>query len=98
MADFRLTPRALADLDAIAEYTLGRWGRKQAEIYLGALVDRMKRLAGSPELGRNRDDIAPGYRCFPEGRHLIFYVVADGRISVIGVPHQSMDVDSHFGN
>ena len=97
MADYRLTPRALADLDAIAEYTLARWGRTQAESYLTALTDRMAWLAASPELGQQRDDIAPGYRCFREGQHLVFYLVSDGFISIIGVPHNSMDVGAHLG-
>ena len=97
MAKFLLTPQALADLDAVAEYTLGRWGRQQVKIYLTALTDRMEWLAESPDLGKSRDEIAPGYRSFPEGSHLIFYIPEDGHISIIGVPHQSMDVDKHFG-
>ena len=97
MADYRLTPCALADLDAIADYTLNRWGRAQAATYLTALTDRMAWLAASPDLGHRRDDVAPGYRCFREGQHLVFYVLSDGGISVIGVPHSSMDVGAHLG-
>lgn len=97
MASYRLTPRALADLDAIAEYTLDTWGRAQTERYLTALTDRMAWLAAAPDLGKARDEIAPGYRSFPEGRHLIFYIEAGGFISIIGVPHRSMDAQTLSG-
>jgi len=33
MADYRLTRRAAADLDAIAEFTIGRFGVDQARRY-----------------------------------------------------------------
>lgn len=96
MADYVLTPRALADLDDIAEYTLERWGRAQAEKYLSALTKRMEWLAASPNLGANRDEIAQGYRCFPEGNHLVFYIIKHDMIQIIGVPHKSMDIDVHL--
>lgn len=96
LGSYRLTPRALADLDAIAEYSLDRWGRVRTRKYLKALTDRMAWLAASPELGKRRDDVATGYMCFPEGSHLIFYVEIGGSISIIGVPHNSMDVGSHL--
>lgn len=96
VAEFELTPRALRDLDAIADYSISKWGADRTEQYLGALVDRMQWLADNPELGRKRNDIAAGYRCFGEGRHLIFYLAAEGFISIIGVPHASMDIDAHI--
>lgn len=97
MADYRLTPRALADLDAIADYSLDRWGREQTERYLSNLTKRMEKLAETPSMGRDRSEVAPGYRSFPEGRHMIFYVEVEAGISVIGVPHASMDIRAHLG-
>ena len=97
MADYRLTPRALADLDAIADYSLARWGREQTERYLSNLIKRMEMLAETPTLGRDRSEVAPGYRSFPEGRHIVFYVEVNSGIAVVGVPHASMDIRSHLG-
>lgn len=71
--------------------------RVQVTRYLAALTDRMAWLAAAPELGKARDDVARGYRSFPEGRHLIFYIEADGGISIIGVPHSSMDTQTLSG-
>ncbi len=86
VAEYRLTPRALYDLDAIADYSLDRWGPRQTEDYL-------RQLAENPSVGRTRDDVADGYRSFPEGKHVIFYLVmSEEEIAVIGVPHGAMDV------
>lgn len=94
---YRLTPRAANDLDDIADYTIQKWGENQANDYLGALVGRFESLAVNPTLGRNRDDVHPGYRSFPEGHHIIFYTVHDDYIAIIGIPHKSMDVGAILG-
>lgn len=96
MAEFKLTPRALKDLDAIADYSLGKWGSERTTEYIDALVRRMHWLAENPELGRERRDVAAGYRSFTQGRHVVFYIVGEGSISIIGVPHASMDIAAYF--
>ena len=68
---WKLTPRALEDLDAIADYTLEKWDIE-------------------------RPDIHPGYRSFPVGSHVVFYVDDGNFINIIGIPHKSMDVGSFF--
>ena len=93
---YRLTPRALADLDAIASYTLERWGEAQVEAYLRALSNRFEWLAENPQLGKPRDDVAKGYRCYLQGRHLIFYIFDDSSVDIIGLPHRSMDIETFF--
>jgi toxin ParE1/3/4 len=93
---WRLTPRAREDLDAIAAYTIEKWGDEQLESYLGALIARFARLAESPMLGRDRADVHPGYRSFPEGSHVVFCMVDGDFINIIGIPHKSMDVGPVF--
>lgn len=94
VAEYRLTPRALSDLDNIADHSLERWGAARAALYLESLQRRFQWLAENPDLGRNRDEIAPRYRSFPEGQHVIFYVVMQAAIAIIGVPHGAMDITS----
>ena len=69
---FRLTLRAAADFDAIADYTMESWGLAQLETYLHGLNSRFEWLADNPFAGRERNDIHPGYRSYPEGSHIIF--------------------------
>jgi toxin ParE1/3/4 len=93
---WRLTPRALEDLDAIADYTIEKWGVNQLDGYLGLLVESFERLSENPSLGRERPDIQPGYRCFPAGSHIVFYIEDGNFINIIGISHKSMDVGSLF--
>jgi toxin ParE1/3/4 len=93
---FRVTPRAARDLDEIARWTLEQWGVARMERYLRALNARFEWLAQHPKAGRARDDVAAGYRSFAEGQHLIFYIIHENTIAIIGMPHQAMDVGGYF--
>ena len=93
---FRLTPRAVADLDAIADYTIETWGPAQLETYLMGFNNRFQWLADNPLAGRERNDVQPGFRSYPEASHVIFYIVNEGQVDIIGIPHKSMDVSAFF--
>jgi toxin ParE1/3/4 len=92
----RITPRALADLDAIADYTLATWGEAQTAKDLTKLQKRFQGLAEHPYAGRHRDEIGESYHSYPHGAHVIFYVIEAEHIAVIGVPHGSMDIEAYF--
>jgi toxin ParE1/3/4 len=94
---YALRELARSDLEAIWVYTIEQWGVDQAERYLQGLFDCLEELAANPRLGRERDDLKAGYRSFPQGRHVVFYVIASAGIEVIGIVHQSADVDAHLG-
>lgn len=96
MTAFRLTPRALRDLDAIADYTMTTWGERQTEKYISELQERFRWLAQHPKVGRARDEIGDGYRSYPHSAHVIFYVIDGADIAIIGVPHGAMDVEAYF--
>ena len=96
MSAFRITPRAASDLRDVARYTLGTWGRKQRDAYLREMDKRFAWLAENPMLGKPRPDIREGYRSYPQGSHVIFYLVRDTGIDIIGVLHQRMDVVNYF--
>lgn len=92
---YRITPRARDDLIAIARFTEHRWGKLQRDRYLRALEHRFDWLAQNPGAGRHREDVREGYFCYPQGQHLIFYLVRESGIAIIGIPHQHMDSDRY---
>ena len=96
-AAYALRELAVADLEAIWVYTVEQWGVEQAERYLKSLFACFEDLAENPQLGRQRNEVKAGYRSFPQGRHVVFYVVAPAGIEVIGIAHQSPDVETHMG-
>lgn len=93
---FRITPRAKADLHGIWDYTFETWGEHQADAYVSALYQRFGFLADQPRLGKHRADIKGGYYCFPQGEHLVFYIICDDRIDIIGVPRKDMNILNYF--
>jgi toxin ParE1/3/4 len=55
------------------------------------------KLATSPELGRSREELAPGIRSFPVGRYVIFYRRhRRGGIEIARVLHGARDLDLLF--
>jgi toxin ParE1/3/4 len=93
---YRLTPRALRDLDAITDYTLATWGERQTAKYLAELEQRFRRLAQNPKAGRLRNDVRDGFRSYPHGAHVIFYVINSASIAIIGIPRGAMDIEAYF--
>jgi toxin ParE1/3/4 len=93
---YALHQQAQYDLEAIWIYSYREWGVEQADQYIRALLSRFTWLSENPQLGKQRTEIKPGYYCFPEGMHLIFYKITQDGINIIGVPHQNMDIVSYF--
>ena len=93
---FRITPRAYSDLIKIGEYTQEVWGTRQRNKYLKELDAQFKWLAKHPYSGKHRLDIKDGYYCFLQGSHLVFYLIYDHHIDIIGIPHKSMDIENYF--
>jgi len=91
-----ISEMAKQDLASIEEYTRDNWGKRQADDYLSQIENRFLRLLESPYLGTARPDVSEGYRCLPEGKHLIFYRVDDDAVNISGVPHTSMDLERHL--
>ncbi len=96
MADYRLRPKARADIDDIWSYSYRTWGTQQARRYVAVLRDVCTELATDPALGRSRDDLHEGLRVYPAGRHLIFYLTADRGIDVVRILHERMDIARHL--
>lgn len=93
---YRITPRAADDIRSIGQYTQINWGRKQRNRYLRVLDKRFAWLAENPGMGKHRTDIKDGYYSYPEGSHVVFYLVREDGIDILGIPHQHMDVLNYF--
>ncbi|QEY59387.1 type II toxin-antitoxin system RelE/ParE family toxin [Pseudomonas sp. C27(2019)] len=92
----RVTPRARDDLKNIGRYTERTWGKAQRNHYLKSLDARFDWLAENPQLGKHRPDICEGYHSFPEGQHVVFYLLDSRTLDIIGIPHKEMDTISYF--
>lgn len=93
---YTIRQSVVAELETIWLYTFEQWGVDQADHYTRSLLDRFSWLAKNPRAGKSRDDVKPGYFSFPEGRHIVFYLLGEEGIDIIGLPHQSMDIISYI--
>jgi toxin ParE1/3/4 len=80
VAEYRFRPKARADIEGIWHYTVRTWGGPQARRYLAAI----------------RDELWPGLRAFPSGKHVVYYLVASYGVDVVRVLHERMDPPSHL--
>ncbi len=93
---YRVTPKAAQDLKNIGRYTLKTWGKEQRDVYLCAIDNRFSWLAEQPNRGKYRSDVQECYYSYPQGSHVIFYLIRDQGIDIIGIPHQRMDIMNYF--
>jgi toxin ParE1/3/4 len=97
MAKFKLTNKAVEDLQAIWQYTCDTWSERQADKYYLLLIKSCEELAASPKLGKSYNEIAPGILGFIAYRHLIFFrKISDKEIEVIRILHGQMDLKNKF--
>jgi toxin ParE1/3/4 len=97
MHPYLLTAAARKDIVDIGRFTSEKWGKRQRDKYLKQLDDAFKLLARQSDIGRDADDIKPGYKKFSQGSHIIFYRAGtESRIVVVRILHNSMDVEQHL--
>lgn len=96
MARYNFTAHAAEDLRNIIRHTRQTWGLKQARHYRQELELSLNRLGERPDMGRSREEIAPGVRSFLVAEHIAFYAPRRGGITILRLLHPSMDVERAF--
>jgi toxin ParE1/3/4 len=87
---------AKADIAAIRRYSRRRWGREQADHYVGLIIARIAWLMLNASRGSRQDQILPGLRRINVRRHAIFYRDLPDAIEIARVLHQQMDHAGQF--
>ena len=96
MPVFRLTPDAQDDLIEIRRYTLQQWGAEQSQKYLREIRNTIGLLAETPALGKSRPEVGANVHSFPQGSHVIYYVIHNQQMVVFGVLHKRMAPLAHL--
>lgn len=87
VSDYRLSPSALKDLDAIWDHSARKWSVGQADTYTRDLAADMAFLVQHPQIAPERREVRPPVRLYRSGSHLIIYRVEAGWILVLRVVH-----------
>ncbi|GLO69092.1 toxin ParE1 [Phaeobacter inhibens] len=77
-----LTPKAQSDLEDIWLYSVRKWGREQADLYLDTLEQVFETLCSLPELARKYVEITPAVRMHQTGQHVVIYQTQDNQLLV----------------
>lgn len=98
MQKYEISKRAEIDLSDIWRYTLDKWSREQANIYLKGIFAAFNMIAMAPELvGRAYGHVRSGYRKYQVGKHVVFcQVKSNGVVLISRVLHEKMDYDRHL--
>ncbi|MBU0499372.1 MAG: type II toxin-antitoxin system RelE/ParE family toxin [Gammaproteobacteria bacterium] len=96
MTEYRLSPAAERDLEAIFIFTAKRWGIEQANRYTDFLIAAFVRLSQSPMRATVCDNIRPGYRRLGVERHVIYFRITSYGIAVVRILHDRMDAQRHL--
>jgi toxin ParE1/3/4 len=95
-AEYKLTPKARSDMEAVWLYSLTEWGLHQAEHYIDDLTVAFAFLANNLKSGTACDNIRAGYRKYPVIRHVVYYRQTKCGIEVMRVLHDRMLASRHF--
>lgn len=87
---YRLRAEARRDIQEIWRYTRARWGLRQARNYHQKLTLAFLLLARNPKLGVSCRIVRRKYRKKSVGRHIIYYRIEDGVVTVVRVLHERM--------
>ena len=92
MADYRLTRRADNDIEAIYEFTIGKYSLRQARSYILGLEQEFDKLSQNPLTNRLRDEFTPPVRISHYQSHIIIYHLdkAD-KVEIIRARHAGED-------
>ena len=96
MAEYRLSPRAQRDLDAVFDHSVAHWGLSQAMRYIDLIAAACADLAEAPHQAQGCANIRPGYRRRGVEQHVIYFRPTTYGIAVIRILHQCMDAVRHL--
>lgn len=97
MAEYKLTNKAVADLNAIWNYTAEKWSEEQADRYYFMLLDSCQDVADNPDLGKSYDEVMADLFRLKVSKHIIFYrILSDELIEITRILHGRMDLKSRL--
>lgn len=96
---YRISEKAISDLEKIWLYTLNKWSKEQADRYHHLIIDEIEFMAEYQEPCKSMDYVRSGYRMSKVKSHLIFFKkTEDNMIEIIRILHQNMDIENRLKN
>lgn len=97
MANYRISKKAIIDLEKIWLYTYKKWSIEQADRYHNLIINEIEFISRNHNLSRKIDYIRQNYRVSKVKSHLVFFRLAeDGVTEIVRILHQSMDIKNRL--
>ena len=97
MSNYRISEKAIEDLENIWLYTFNKWSKEQADRYYSLIINEIEFIAENFMTGKSADSIKEGYRSSVVKSHLIFYRKNQNEVvEIIRILHQRMDVKNRL--
>lgn len=97
MSDYKLTQKAVEDLNNIWEYTCEKWSESQADEYYKILLETFQRIANNPNLGKYYEELDSNIYVFRLQQHIIFYrKINQKSMEIVRILHGKMDLKKHL--
>lgn len=93
---YKLSVRALKDVEQLFLYSIEKFGVQQAENYVQTLEQTFQLLADFPTIGRNAGHIRPELRAHAHQSHTIYYRIKTNHIFIVRVLSNKMDHPRHM--
>lgn len=94
--EYRLSPKAVEDMEGIWLYSFTNWSAKQADSYIDDLTEAFEFLTQNSKAGTACDYIRQNYRRHMVHSHTIFYRETAYGIEVMRILHSRMLPTLHF--
>jgi|SRR5271166_1561575 len=93
---FRIAKSARLELDEIFAAWSERATLQVAERLIDGITERFWLIRRFPQSGKLASHIAPGLRCFPAGKYLIYYSLSPGALNILHIFHGARDQRQAF--
>ncbi|MFC7357068.1 type II toxin-antitoxin system RelE/ParE family toxin [Jejudonia soesokkakensis] len=91
--NYRISKKAIIDLDDIWIYTFKKWSKEQADRYYNLIINEIEFIAENYLIGKSAEQTRKNYRVTKIKSHLIFYrKINNNKIEIVRVLHQRMDI------
>jgi len=85
VAGYRLSKRALEDLDRLYEYGVETFGLEQANHYYDGLIVKFQDIADNPQHAAAMNHIYPELRRSVYKRHSVYFLPASGGVQIVRI-------------
>lgn len=91
--NYRISKKAIEDLNDIWAYTFYKWSKEQADRYYDLIIKEIEFIADNFMTGKSVEQTRKNYRVTKVKSHLIFYrKVENETVEIVRILHQRMDI------